>query len=142
MKAAIALAVMSFTTIGCATATPSTYTDTSTAEQKNIQATGAAAVEAARANQNRTLIQGTTAVGSPNTLVWDGVSVDHMGNPIIYGMDGKPDYRASIRFNQRRNQYKQPGLVDWAVNDFKRDAEYKAKRKIRRKINKITDKLF
>ena len=134
MKVAIAAVLMSVASVGCAT-TPSTYTDTSTPDQKNIQATGMAAVEAARSNRNVTQVNFVPGQ-------WDGTSVDHLGNPIIYDANGRIDHRASIRYQQRRDQYKQPSISQWAGREFKREADYKMKRKIRAKIDKITDKLF
>lgn len=118
-----ALLILTFCTTGCAYQ-PSTYIDKSTITQKNIEATGQAAVEAAKSNT------------SHNVNRWDG-SVDHLGNPIVYKSDGKIDHRASIKLKQAMDHEGERSISEYTLDQIRREAKYKSKQNIRKFVNKI-----
>lgn len=143
MKQLIAICSIVLVT-GCATQ-PSTYVDRSTPDKRDIEATGRAAVEAAKSNTSNNVDVEGVQVGHTHTPgVWDGKTVDSRGMPIVFDQFGNKDIRASLRaiYERDDHNYQRGGYIRWATEDFKRQADYKIKRNIRKRITKITDKIF
>jgi len=142
MKSLI-VAGMLLATVGCASQ-PSTYTDTSTPAQRNVEATGAAATEAARSNRS-----------TNGDVEMRGVSVSQInlsglpkydsrtGRRIIYDQNGNRDHRAELQNIYRTDHRgRQNSYVGYTVDTFKREADYELKRKISKKIDRLVDKIF
>lgn len=128
--------------MGCASQ-PSTYTDTSTPAQRNVEATGAAATEAARSNRS-----------TNGDVEMRGVSVSQInlsglpkydsrtGRRIIYDQNGNRDHRAELQNIYRTDHQGRQGYLGYTASTFKREADYELKRKINKKIDRIVDKIF
>ena len=63
------------------------------------------------------------------------------GNYVVY-RDGKRDHRAELRLMQQSMQYQKPGYGAYAVESFKRNFDYRAKRKIDAEVNRALNKVF
>jgi len=63
------------------------------------------------------------------------------GNYVVY-RDGKRDHRAELRLMQQSMQYQKPGYGTYAVESFKRDFDYRAKRKIDAEVDRLLDRIF
>jgi len=131
MNKIILLSLM-LTTVGCASQ-PSNYSDTSTHEQRNVQATGRAATEAAKSNT------------STNADVRQDVKVTQPVNPhgfIVYDANGKRDHRAELRLLQQKSQYRKPGYGSYYLTNTKREFDYEMRRKMDKSIDRLMDKIF
>ena len=132
----LVLALSIVITTGCVTQ-PSTYEDRSTAEQRDIHATGAAAVEAARSNRSHNHLQPVTEEVIEYTII-----EQPNGDFMIVDQNGKRDHRAEMRILQQRWQHKRDGLGDYARRSFNNQFKYRAQRSIDKKIRKLMDKWF
>lgn len=112
--------------VGCASQ-PSVYEDKSTANQRNITATGAAAVEAAKSNNSSNV--NVKAEVKPNGY-------------IVYDSNGQRDHRAELMLLQKSKQYKQPSYSNFAATEFKREFNRRANRSIDAEIDRLMDKIF
>jgi len=142
------IAIAMLLTIGCSTQ-PSTYVDNSTADQRDIQATGAAATAAAHSNNSKNvdievnsnvpLVRGTN-VSSLNYQELPGVCC-------AYNSDGTRNYEREHEIyiqkqygriqRDRRNTYS-----GYASQRAKQNFKNKMERKIDEKINHFLNKLF
>jgi hypothetical protein len=139
MKHLIFLALLS-TMIGCASQ-PSTYEDTSTPEQRNIKATGQAATEAARSNSSRHGDIKTTST-APIKLSSNAKYDLENGRYVVLRPDGSRDHRAELRLLQERSQYNRSGYGSYTRDRWKRQFDYKMKRKIDEEVQRVIDKIF
>jgi len=149
MKTLFAVSAIILAT-GCATQ-PSTYTDKSTPDQRNIEATGAAATEAARSNssQNANIkAEGMqlTQVSQPQGRTF---RIDNRGFTYVYFPDGSRDFdmERELIYAQDRNKYNyrhRPNNTysGYYVDEFKRRADVKIRYKIRKETQRLVDKLF
>jgi hypothetical protein len=150
MKALFAVSAIVLAT-GCATQ-PSTYTDTSTPDQRNIQATGAAATEAARSNSSQNANIKTeglqlTQVSQPQSRTFK--YMPH-GNIYVYFPDGSRDFdmERELIYAEDRNKYNyrqrqhDNSYTGYYVDEFKRRADVKIRHKIRKESQRLVDKIF
>ena len=133
MKYLIAILAMS-TCVGCASQ-PSTYEDRSTPEQRDVSATGMAAVEAARSNRSTNAdikIEGSANVQGTTT-----------GDIVVY-RNGKRDHRAELRMMQQQmhNRNGRQSVGEYTENRFDREWDHRVKRKIDAEMDRFLDKIF
>lgn len=128
---------------GCTTYANSTYKDTSTADRRDIEATGAAAVEAAKSNTDKKMdIRGLQI--SHNTHHDDVTMTTGKHHYIVFGPDGKRDHRAELRLMQQsmHNRNGRQGVGEYTRNRFDREWDHRVKRKIDAEIDRFMDKVF
>jgi hypothetical protein len=130
--------------VGCASQ-PSTYTDKSTPERRDIQATGAAATEAARSNRSTNAdIRGVhlSSVNDSNT--------DYRQLPGVccaYYPDGSRNYQREhdlyVQKQYGRIQRERGNTYSgYASQQWKRGFDRKVERKIDLEVNRVLDKVF
>ena len=127
--------------VGCTTYANSTYTDKSTKDTRHIEATGAAAVQAAKSNTSQ----------NADVRV-EGMKISHnshqeqiptSGRYVVFGPDGKRDHRAELRLLQQQKQYKPYGNYgDYTSQQAKRQFDHRMKRKIDDKVQRLMEKIF
>jgi len=128
-------------TIGCASPYQNaSYTDKSTPEQRDIEASGAAAVEAARSNRSTNGNIQTNVQPAVKLSANDQYDIDN-GRYVVYH-NGKRDHRAELRLLQQKSQYQRKGYGSYANDRFKRQFDYKMKRKIDEEVQRVIDKIF
>jgi len=129
--------------VGCTTYANSTYKDTSTADQRQIEATGAAAVEAAKSNTDKNVkVEGLQV--SSNTY--------HTGNMIptgnryvVFGPDGKRDHRAELKLlsdYQKKKNNGRGNYGEYTSTRASREFDHRLKRKIDAEVDRFMDKIF
>jgi hypothetical protein len=137
MKKAILLTLVLAPLVGCATQ-PSTYVDMSTADQRDVRATGAAAVAAAHSNTSKNV--NVLETGSGNIRTSNGTIVKGNENPnlpyTIYKADGTRDHRAELKAAADRNNRRSSGSY------FSREFSYELDRKIRKQVDRTIDDIF
>ena len=135
--------------VGCSTYANSTYKDNSTADRRDIEATGAAAVEAAKSNTDKNAdidIRGLQVshnthhqnMGNPN------IQMPTAGRYVVFGPDGKRDHRAELRLlqNSMHNRNGRQGFGEYTGNRMSREFDHRMKRKIDAEIDRFMDKIF
>ena len=153
-KISIAFALL--LTVGCSTQ-PSTYTDKSTPDQRNIEATGAAATEAARSNSSRntdTNINSNVPLVRGMQVSYNGSDKDYSALPGVccaYYPDGSRNYRREHEIYiekeySRMQSGKRQGRTDrnrqYASDQWKRKFDIKMQRKIDAEIDRVLKKIF
>lgn len=134
-KLLIAIALLS--TVGCASQ-PSTYTDKSTPDQRNIEATGRAATEAARSNTSRNASVTTPVHMSSN----DRYDLEN-GRYVVY-KNGKRDHRSELKLLQKsmHNRNGRQSLGDYTSNRMSREWDHRIRRKVDAEVNRLMEKIF
>jgi hypothetical protein len=133
--------------VGCTTYANSTYKDNSTADQRQIEATGAAAVEAAKSNTDKNAdidIKGLQV--SHNTHHQADVTMPPArGRYVVFGPDGKRDHRAELRLlgdYQRKKNNGRGNYGEYTKNRVDREFDHRLKRKIDAEVDRFMDKIF
>lgn len=123
---------------GCSTQ-PATYSDKSSATERDIEATGAAAIKAAKSSTSNYDLSLTPKgnVRSPQK----GEAGTTIGNYVVY-KNGVRDHRAELRLMQQSMQYRKPGYGDYAADRWGREFDYRVKRTIDKKIDGWLEDLF
>ena len=116
---------------------PSSYVDQSSAGQRDIEATGAAAVEAAKSNKSDLSVTQQSMQQARHDLARGTTT----GNYVVY-RNGERDHRAELRLMQDAMQYKKPGYGSYASEKWKREFDYRMKRRIDEKIEGWIDDIF
>lgn len=137
-------------TVGCASQ-PSTYTDKSTPDQRNIEATGAAATEAARSNRS----QNTDINVDSNVPLVQGTRVSYNGNDYsqlpgiccAYYPDGTRNYQREHEIYVEKQYAKQNrgrgnSHGDYARRRFNTRFDQELQRKIDKEVERWMDKIF
>lgn len=140
--------------VGCASQ-PSTYTDKSTPERRDIQATGAAATEAARSNSstNADLKQNHSSGNNMRGLNLSSVNdsnTDYRQLPGVccaYYPDGSRNYQREhdlyVQKQYGRIQRERGNTYSgYASQQWKRGFDRKVERKIDLEVNRVLDKVF
>lgn len=114
--------------VACASQ-PSTYEDRSTPEQRDVTATGMAAVEAARSNKSTNAdikVEGTTT-----------------GDFVVY-RNGKRDHRAELKLMQQsmHNRNGRQSVREYTNNRWEREWDHRVKRKIDAEMDRFLEKIF
>jgi hypothetical protein len=135
--------------VGCSTYANSTYKDNSTADQRAIEATGAAAIEAAKSNTDKNAdidIKGLQVshnthhnqIGNPN------IQMPTAGRYVVFGPNGKRDHRAELKLlqNSMHNRNGRQGFGEYTRNRADREFDHRMKRKIDAEIDRFMDKIF
>lgn len=129
---------------GCTTYANSSYKDNSTADRRDIEATGAAAVEAAKSNTDKNIdISGLQV--SHNTQHQAGVTMTTgQHRYVVFGPDGKRDHRAELRLMQQsmHNRNGRQSVGEYTQNRFDREWDHRVKRKIDAEMDRFLDKVF
>ena len=143
MKQIIA-ALALLATVGCATQ-PSTYTDLSTPDQRNIQATGQAATEAARSNRSTNADVEVRGNGNISLPMSTQQANDPRYDRQLYNADGTRN-RAAERayFMQNANSRSRQGNTygDYTAQRARSQFDWRMKRKIDKEIERFMEKLF
>lgn len=131
--------------VGCTTYSNSTYKDNSTADRRDIEATGAAAVEAAKSNTDKNAdidIKGLQV--SHNTHHQADVTMATSGRYVVFGPDGKRDHRAELKLlqNSMHNRNGRQGFGEYTKNRADREFDHRLKRKIDAEVDRFMDKIF
>jgi hypothetical protein len=139
MKRVLLTSLILIPLYGCSTQ-PSTYNDTSTPGQRNIQATGQAATEAARSNRST---NGDIEVRSNIPLTHAGQQAVNESGYTVYNPDGTRNHRAELRLMYpHNNPNRSNSYASYGKDYFKQEADYEMKRKIRKKIDKWIEDIF
>lgn len=142
-KILIATALLAM--VGCASPYKNaSYTDKSTPDERNIEATGAAAVEAARANRSTNVSSTGRNVKTEQPIVYTPLDQYDMSNGrrVVYKPNGERDHRAELRLLQLEKQHQKPGYGDYASDRMSDEFDYRMKRKIDAEVQRFMDKLF
>lgn len=130
MKSLLLASAVVVSLTGCVNA--GTYTNKSTPDGIEIEATGMAAVEAARANPS---FNCPTCQASADTKRYNYT-------PSYSRTKTGAEHRAELREIGRRAQYQRPSIGEWAQQEFKREVRYNTTRKIRKEISRFMDRVF
>lgn len=122
----VSFAVIALT--GCVS--PGTYTNKSTPDGIVIEATGMAAVEAARSNPS---------FNCPTCQASNSIQQERQYAP---AQKTGYDHRQELRDIGRNRQYQRPSIAQSVRDDFHREFRYNATRKARKEISRIMDKIF
>jgi len=129
--------------VGCTTYANSTYKDTSTADQRQIEATGAAAVEAAKSNTDKNVkVEGLQV--SSNTYD-TGRMIPTANRYIVFGPDGTRDHRAELKLLSEYQKKKNNGrgnYGEYTSTRASREFDHRMKRKIDAEIDRFMEKIF
>lgn len=131
--------------VGCASQ-PSTYTDRSTPERRDVQATGSAATEAARSNRSTNAdIRGVhlSSVSNSNNTDYSQLP----GICCAYYPDGSRNYQREhdlyVQKQYSRIQRERGSTYSgYATQQWKRGFDRKMERKIDLEVNRVLDKVF
>lgn len=149
MKQIIAIIALA-STVGCASQ-PSTYTDKSTPDRRDIEATGAAATEAARSNSSQNVdVNSNVPLVRGTSVSYNGGGTDYSQLPGIccaYHPDGTRNYKREhdlyIERQYSRIQREQRNTYSgYASQRWSRELDTRIERKIDEKIRNVMDKLF
>ena len=158
IKAVFAITAFIITT-GCASQ-PSTYKDTSTPEQRNIEATGQAATEAARSNTSnnadakidvqRTDNSPMTISAAPTSSYRVEEYPSNTGPGVEYRVyrDGRRDFdmefelRRQAMINKAAARNGRSGYVGQYLDETKRQFDRNMDRKISKSVRNLMEKIF
>lgn len=131
--------------IGCTTYANSTYKDNSTADRRDIEATGAAAVEAAKSNTDKNVkVEGlqVSQLDPRHSSVQMNTGGKH--RYVVFGPNGERDHRAELRLMQQsmHNRNGRQSFGEYTSNRASREFDHRMKRKIDAEIDRFMDKIF
>ena len=130
--------------VGCSTYSNSTYKDNSTADRRDIEATGAAAVEAAKSNTDKNVDIKGLQVSHNTHHQADVTMTTGKHRYVVFGPDGKRDHRAELRLMQQsmHNRNGRQSVGEYTQNRLDREWDHRVKRKIDAEIDRFMDKIF